>query len=354
MTLHNAVGKPLFDFTSTIDDGARRSPSQESETARTVIDRIRDYAPYRSAMTPMQYRIVAQGATSSIKTMADLFERLVTHVQTVGKKSDLATIQSHWRRHISVFFGCYSPSDITFQELSEFYLILSASGLSERSVKNIMTTLKRMIYLALKLDVIPRLPAFIRIETSLPTFRDVMTQDEQRTFLEALGTLTVDDHKLGIVKAMCLMGLRESEALGMRFEHIREDWYTVVDGKSKNPRTLYLPEEVRKHVFAQGQRRNGYVFPSSRSDPSEEKPHASQFCMELVKEAGRRIGKLNLTQHDLRATCASLMAQIGMPMADLARFLGHASVMTTELYVFSLNRSVELHHKQYLTALGTR
>lgn len=58
MTLHNAVGKPLFDFSSTTENGARRSLPQESETARTVIDRIRDYAPYRSAMTPLQYRIV--------------------------------------------------------------------------------------------------------------------------------------------------------------------------------------------------------------------------------------------------------------------------------------------------------
>lgn len=354
MTLHNAVGKPLFDFSSTTENGARRSLSQESETARTVIDRIRDYAPYRSAMTPLQYRIVAQGTTSSIKTMADLFERLVTHVQVAGKKSDLSTIQSHWKKHISIFFENYSPSDITFLELSEFYLILSASGLSERSVKNIMTTLKRMIYIALRLDVIPRLPAFIRIETSMPTFRDVMTHAEQTAFLEILETLTDDDHKLGIVKAMSLMGLRESEALGMRFENIRGDWYTVVDGKSKKPRTIYLPEAVRKHIFANGGNRHGYVFPSSRVEPGEEKPHASQYCMDLVKEAGGLVGKPNLTQHDLRATCASLMAQSGMPMADLARFLGHASVMTTELYVFSLNRSVELHHKQYLTSLGTR
>ena len=355
MTLHNAVRKDLFPIQKPEDQvHFPKGEPQEVKQKITVIDRIREYAPYRRTMSPLMYQIVAQGSVSEIQTMGELFLKWLVHLEATGKKSDIATVRSHWNKHLSPFFNEMSPSDLGFPEIYEFHAILGGSGLKERSVMNVLTTLKRMIYLAFKLDIISQLPVFIRLDTSSPTYRDVMNREEYIAFQGAIYDLTDDHHKLGITQAMSLMALRESEALTMRYENIRGDSYVVPDGKSKYPRTLSLPLDVRKHIFADGEKRHGLIFPSSRSKEGEEKPYSSGFCMDLVKQAGRRSGKPNLTQHDLRASCASVMASNGTPMVDLARILGHAAVTTTERYVFALNRSVEVHQKTFLASIGAR
>jgi integrase len=53
----------------------------------------------------------------------------------------------------------------------------------------------------------------------------------------------------------------------------------------------------------------------------------------LVNKYGRKMGKPGLAPHDLRRTYAQLGYEAGVPITQISRLLGHASVETTQRYL---------------------
>ena len=53
----------------------------------------------------------------------------------------------------------------------------------------------------------------------------------------------------------------------------------------------------------------------------------------LVAKAGREIGKPELAPNDLRRTYAQLGYEAGVPITQISKLLGHASVATTQRYL---------------------
>lgn len=53
----------------------------------------------------------------------------------------------------------------------------------------------------------------------------------------------------------------------------------------------------------------------------------------IVNQAGAAIGKADLAPHDLRRTYAQLGYEAGVPITQISKLLGHASVSTTQRYL---------------------
>jgi integrase len=53
----------------------------------------------------------------------------------------------------------------------------------------------------------------------------------------------------------------------------------------------------------------------------------------LVQKRGALIGRPDLEPHDLRRTYAQLGYEAGVPLTQISRLLGHASVETTQRYL---------------------
>jgi integrase len=53
----------------------------------------------------------------------------------------------------------------------------------------------------------------------------------------------------------------------------------------------------------------------------------------IVNKAGQIIGKPELAPHDLRRTFAQLGYEAGVPITQISKLLGHASVSTTQRYL---------------------
>lgn len=53
----------------------------------------------------------------------------------------------------------------------------------------------------------------------------------------------------------------------------------------------------------------------------------------IVRQAGSAIGKPDLAPHDLRRTYAQLGYEAGIPITQVSKLLGHASVTTTQRYL---------------------
>ena len=52
-----------------------------------------------------------------------------------------------------------------------------------------------------------------------------------------------------------------------------------------------------------------------------------------MQKRGAMIGKLDLQPHDLRRTYAELGRRAGVPISQISKLLGHASIETTQEYL---------------------
>ena len=319
---------------------------------RMVLDHRREYAAINRRINENCYRLSLDERRFDIDSMLALFEFWRAQAIVLNKNSDVKTVDSHWNKHIKPMFALTNPTDLSTGDIFDLVVVLSGRGLGKRTICNVMGSLKRLIFFAWKIGILQALPTFITIDNNNFKLRDVMNISESRDFLSRLDASTCDQHKLGIIKSMLLMGLREGEALSMTFDKVRNGYYIVNEMKSKAPRSIPIPNEVMKHLIASNESQKGLIFRARDGADGSIKQHSSQFCIDLVKQIGREIGKTNLVQHDLRASFASIMAHNNCAMSDLSLLLGHASVRTTERYVFALNRSAAYQHGLFLALLG--
>ncbi len=86
-----------------------------------------------------------------------------------------------------------------------------------------------------------------------------------------------------------------------------------------------LANELRLHL---GKRKTGYVFPSTHGGH-----YSSRRIQQILKEVAESatITK-NVYPHLLRHSTAQILADLGMPIEKLQKFLGHADISTTRIY----------------------
>ena len=133
---------------------------------------------------------------------------------------------------------------------------------------------------------------------------------------------------------LVLMGLttgaRKGELINLRWRDIDFDHRVAHVGRSKNgdPKTLPLVDSVFDLLTALGNDASASspVFPSPRS-PSE------PFAFENRWVEALRVAKVrNFRFHDLRHTCASMLAQNGASLLEIGDLLGHRDLQVTKRY----------------------
>lgn len=289
-------------------------------------------------------------------------------IESVGPSKRPKTMDSyagHIRVHLKPALGHVRLAELTTQQVQRAISGWSRGGLKARTVQRIHATLRAALNKAEQWGMVTRNVAATRL-VDLPKIeefeRQPLTLDEARRFLDA-----VRGHRLEALYAVALaLGLRQGEALGLRWQDLdldagrlsvrwqmqrnpRGEQVIEIDGNRglvpvkthRSRRPISVPDAlvagIRAHRALQRRERLmagdawqdfDLVFTTTKGRPLDGSEETRRF-QRLLAAAGiprRRF-------HEMRHSCGTMLAALGVPLRDVQAILGHANIQTTMTYV---------------------
>ena len=261
-------------------------------------------------------------------------------------------IRRYFQRRPQLTVGNLKPQDI-----QDFYQTLFADGVVANTVIHYHALLRRAFQQAFKEERIDANP-FDRVGRPKKNkfHGENYTQEELLTLLH----LARGDVIYPAILLAGAMGLRRSEALGVRWSRIDWEKRTVLldtkiveyreNGKKKvepveemknksSRRTLPLPDPVVEMLQVQKEHREVYrkMFQGSYSTQYLDYVCVNQlgellrpsYVTDHFRELLEKYGLRHIRFHDLRHTFASLLINQDVPLINVSNFLGHSDLSTT-------------------------
>ena len=261
-------------------------------------------------------------------------------------------IRRYFQRRPQLTVGNLKPQDI-----QDFYQSLFADGLVANTVIHYHALLRRAFQQAFKEERIDANP-FDRVGRPKKNkfHGENYTQEELLTLLH----LARGDVIYPAILLAGAMGLRRSEALGVRWSRIDWEKRTVLldtkiveyreNGKKKvepveemknksSRRTLPLPDPVVEMLQVQKEHREVYrkMFQGSYNTQYLDYVCVNQlgellrpsYVTDHFRELLEKYGLRHIRFHDLRHTFASLLINQDVPLINVSNFLGHSDLSTT-------------------------
>lgn len=261
-------------------------------------------------------------------------------------------IRRYFQRRPQLTVGNLKPQDI-----QDFYQSLFADGVVANTVIHYHALLRRAFQQAFKEERIDANP-FDRVGRPKKNkfHGENYTQEELLTLLH----LARGDVIYPAILLAGAMGLRRSEALGVRWSRIDWEKRTVLldtkiveyreNGKKKvepveemknksSRRTLPLPDPVVEMLQVQKEHREVYrkLFQGSYNAQYLDYVCVNQlgellrpsYVTDHFRELLEKYGLRHIRFHDLRHTFASLLINQDVPLINVSNFLGHSDLSTT-------------------------
>jgi integrase len=209
-----------------------------------------------------------------------------------------------------------------------------AAGAAHSSVNRELATLSDLISNAVRWKWIAARPCRIRREVEHRQHRIALTEEEVKALMQA--SLADSDLYLHVyVSFLVNSGMRSSEVLGARFEHVdfkgcRLFVPAAKAGARVQPITGALRDLLRRERDMSPDK-TGWIFPSARPGLAAEgrRTRMDRSFARAVKAAGLT-GKV--TAHCLRYTAITRLVKSGTDWATIARISGHKTLRMIMAY----------------------
>lgn len=204
---------------------------------------------------------------------------------------------------------------------------------------------------------------------------DALTQEQARVFFSLLLDSPLDFRCM--MQLLVTSGIRRGECLGLQWRDIderagtitieRSAVYTPETGiiistpKTKDsirtipvmPTTLRLLQQLKRQTKAEHPNtvlQNAFIFPSGKDLFA---PRAPNAVTRRVKRFMKRNGLPDLSPHDLRHSCATLLLSQGADIKSVQEILGHADASTTlNFYVKADLQQMKAATEKYAAAFN--
>jgi integrase len=277
------------------------------------------------------------------------------HVESSTNGDDAQRIETYLRPK----WGNARIARITREHVQVWVNEMTKAGKTPALVRRVYYTFSASMKAAM---LARRIPANPCSHVKLPTLPDGTERYFTRAEFDAAVAKILDRDHRDAATLLAGTGLRFAELAGLHWNRIsfEQRWisvnevYVADEGiirpypKSKKPRVVGpLPSwvmsmlEARREQFGTGHGcgmrhgasrtvcRSGLVITAKSGKPLDDKNMLRRHWKPAQERAGiEPIG----TVHDLRHTYASWLVQAGIPLQEVQRLLGHASIVTTQRY----------------------
>lgn len=284
-------------------------------------------------------------------TVADLLERWLGSLDV--RPTTRRRYEEIARLHVTPALGQVPVSKVTPQHIEELMAAQVAAGGSPRTAMHARSVLRAALHAGMRWGIVARNVAGLAKPLQVPEHEvRPLAEADARAVLAAVA----GDRLEALITVALAVGLRQGEALGLRWEDVDLDGGTLAVRRSliradgawlfgepktaRSRRTVPLPDEVvaalREHRGRQLQERlragplwdggrwDDLVFTDETGGPLSTF-HVGRRFRALIAEAGLP----RMRYHDLRHGAASLMAAQGVPVRAAMELLGHSQIATT-------------------------
>jgi integrase/recombinase XerD len=266
-------------------------------------------------MTPLRRRMIEDMSLRGLSSSTQ-----VSYVEAVK------ALAKYYRR---------PPDQLTEEHIRHYFTQLIRSGLlSANTIRLRLFGIKFLYQRTLKRNW-PVLD-LIRIRRS-KTFPVVLSREEVRRLL---ARIQCPEARMSAMMMYCC-GLRVSEAVTLRAEHIDSQRMVVHVRNSKGNKDRYVPLPKRAlellRVYWRKYRPPTWLFPSAGVRGYISPDSVRQCIKAACGEA--RITK-NVSCHTLRHSYATHLVEDGVELRAIQGFLGHQSIRTTAMYTHLTTRAI--------------
>lgn len=264
---------------------------------------------------------------------------------------------SYLLKVIVPYFAQQQLSDITHKDITQYFSYLkhdyrtkSNTTLSQKTLRHHYCTLNLIFSYAVKTDYLDKNPMS---KVDIPKLTrhkvDALSKSEVTTFIKELEQLPLRSRLFYTL--LLMTGLRRGEALGLQWRDVdcnarllhveRTVSYTAKDGVTVGlPKTeaglriVPITPKLAELLDTYRTEQSGtlplsadmYIFHAPNSAYAPDEPtHYTRSLKAFMK----RIGLPDMSPHDLRHTCASLLLQNGADIKSVQDMLGRADASTT-------------------------
>lgn len=240
-------------------------------------------------------------------------------------------------RHILPFFAGKRLDAVTRETIGRFCGALRQKGLGEKSVKNTLATVRRMLQCAEDWGEISRVPKLPRIKVADAPW-DFFTREETDTLFAAV----TDPSERALLLFAFDTGARSGEQIALQWGDLDFTNRLVVlrrassrgkvgSTKSRRERRVPMTERLARALLAvRGLR---HLAPETLVfAQADGKPLDPWRLSRALGRACARAGLRHLRRHDARHTFASQLAIAGVPLPQIQRWLGHSTIAMTMRY----------------------
>ncbi len=250
------------------------------------------------------------------------------------KKRTAAADERALGKEVLPLWGRRTAASITRRDV-----IRLLDGIVERGspimANRLLEIIRRMFAFAVKRDILDSSPCFMVEPPAKETPRDrVLSPDEIKAFWTGLEKAKMSDPTRLALKLMLATGQRRDEIVGAPWSELDLDAgaWEIPAVRAKTGRAHRVPlSSLALDLLAEVRRiggGSGWLFPSPRRDG----PMASAAVSHAVRNNLDWFGIAQFTPHDLRRTCASGLAELGINRLVVGKILGHSDRSVTGIY----------------------
>ena len=237
-----------------------------------------------------------------IVTVKELVQEWLKVHQATFSKGHLVSAECALRRWVLPLVGGLPVKRMTTQEATEVRSNMLAKGCSATYANNTFRTLKAVCQYGVRVHYLQGSPFTLSKLRVQKKPRPVVPVVKIQEFFVAVDGTARNTQIHVLVRAMVGLGLREAEALGMRWEwfDMNRQTYTVGKAKGKEARVLPVPDWLWNAILTMPKTVSEWVFPAE-----DGKPHRAQFCKKPLQRVCTKLGLGNVTHQRYRARCVN-------------------------------------------------